>query len=163
MEPGRQQAEASEVREKSEMESDIKELWILLHAAVKPVIVSTIQGKAVLLVHIKILPTVSSSQFSSSNWLAYQFSAMPAYFNSMAHVLFLLLGVLAISAQAKDHCRCFPGDPCWPSIDEWSRFNRTIGGRLVATVPLASPCHAPNYNPKECATLKNEWLWPQPQ
>lgn len=88
---------------------------------------------------------------------------MLAYLNSLSKSGALLVGALAISAQAEDHCRCFPGDPCWPSVEEWSRFNQTIDGRLVATVPLASPCHEPNYNQKECATLKDEWLWPQVQ
>lgn len=38
-------------------------------------------------------------------------------------------------------CRCFPGDLCWPTATEWVEFNRTLGGNLVATVPIASACH----------------------
>lgn len=74
-----------------------------------------------------------------------------------------VLGTLAVSAQAGEQCRCFPGDPCWPTADEWRRFNQTIDGRLVATVPIASPCHTPGYDEAQCATLKDEWRWPQVQ
>jgi hypothetical protein len=74
-----------------------------------------------------------------------------------------VLGTLAVSAQAGEQCRCFPGDACWPTADEWRHFNQTIDGRLVATVPIASPCHTPGYDEAQCATLKDEWRWPQVQ
>ncbi|KAH8901468.1 FAD-binding domain-containing protein [Thozetella sp. PMI_491] len=57
-------------------------------------------------------------------------------------------------------CKSFPGDPSWPSGKEWAALNMTVGGRLVATVPLGSPCHNPNYNAAECATLQSEWRQP---
>ncbi|KAI1504041.1 FAD binding domain protein [Biscogniauxia marginata] len=38
-------------------------------------------------------------------------------------------------------CRCFPGDTCWPSSAEWDIFNKILRGNLIATVPIASPCH----------------------
>ncbi|KAK7983488.1 MFS transporter [Apiospora arundinis] len=62
------------------------------------------------------------------------------------------------------NCKCFPGDPCWPSESEWAAFNRTVGGRLVATVPLAAPCHhsplAP-YDPVACAAVRSTWWFPE--
>ncbi|KAK6860497.1 hypothetical protein PG995_004133 [Apiospora arundinis] len=62
------------------------------------------------------------------------------------------------------NCKCFPGDPCWPSKSEWAAFNRTVGGRLVATVPLAAPCHhsplAP-YDPAACAAVRSTWWFPE--
>ncbi|EMC98973.1 hypothetical protein BAUCODRAFT_65846 [Baudoinia panamericana UAMH 10762] len=61
-------------------------------------------------------------------------------------------------------CRCFPGDLCWPSEAIWDAFNFTVGGRLVATVPLAAPCHYDQYAPYSndtCANLQANWLWPQ--
>ncbi|KAL1862721.1 hypothetical protein Daus18300_008365 [Diaporthe australafricana] len=56
-------------------------------------------------------------------------------------------------------CRCFPGDACWPSDDEWSSLNATVGGRLIATVPLGFPCHDPHYDEEECAYLREQWLY----
>ena len=55
-------------------------------------------------------------------------------------------------------CKCFPGDACWPSQDEWSSLNATVSGRLMATVPLGSPCHDPYYDEEECAYLQSQWL-----
>lgn len=59
----------------------------------------------------------------------------------------------------QDDCKCFPGDDCWPTSCEWSGLNATIDGRLIATVPLATPCHGDAYDADECATLQDEWLY----
>lgn len=66
-------------------------------------------------------------------------------------------------ASASEACRCFPGDECWPSEHDWSQFNQSISGRLVKTVPLGAPCHAPKYNSTKCVSLKEEWLLPEVQ
>lgn len=63
-------------------------------------------------------------------------------------------------------CRCFPGDSCWPSASAWQAFNASVYGRLVATVPLASPCHNSTfaaYNANTCKALQDQWLEPQIQ
>ncbi|KAI2780737.1 FAD binding domain-containing protein [Daldinia loculata] len=60
-------------------------------------------------------------------------------------------------------CRCFPGDACWPSRSEWSQFNKTINGKLVATIPLASVCHNSGfgrYDADACAKLISVWDYP---
>ncbi|KAI8950474.1 FAD/FMN-containing isoamyl alcohol oxidase MreA [Xylaria longipes] len=60
-------------------------------------------------------------------------------------------------------CRCSPGDKCWPSASVWDAFNATIGGRLIATTPLAAPCHNSAfglYDAIECANLQAAWLTP---
>lgn len=62
-------------------------------------------------------------------------------------------------------CRCFPGDACWPTNAQWNDFNRTIGGNLVRSVPLAAICHdddafAP-YNFAECTALQDSWYLPE--
>jgi hypothetical protein len=72
----------------------------------------------------------------------------------------LLVALPLASASA---CRCFPGDACWPTENDWSQLNKTIDGRLVKTVPLGTPCHAPNYNAETCAVLKDAWLLPEEQ
>lgn len=54
-------------------------------------------------------------------------------------------------------CRNIPGDPGWPSPKEWNQLNSTIGGKLIATVPLGSPCHDPQYNATTCSFLRARW------
>lgn len=60
-------------------------------------------------------------------------------------------------------CRFLPEDEGWPSHQEWSKLNATVGGRLIATIPLASVCHDPNFNETECAALAAGWALPQTQ
>lgn len=71
--------------------------------------------------------------------------------------------LLAVSAQASAACRCFPGDACWPSENVWTQFNQSIDGRLVKTVPLGTPCHAPNYDAAKCTILRDGWTVPEEQ
>ncbi|KAJ5379865.1 uncharacterized protein N7496_002293 [Penicillium cataractarum] len=59
-------------------------------------------------------------------------------------------------------CRCMPGDDCWPAASAWASLNNTVGGRLIATVPIGSPCHDPNYDAAACTALQNTWTEPQP-
>ncbi|KAJ5669803.1 FAD-linked oxidoreductase sor8 [Penicillium macrosclerotiorum] len=61
-------------------------------------------------------------------------------------------------------CRCFPGEPCWPSARQWSDFNATLNGRLIATVPISSVCHTRGefaaYDERACADLISNWQRP---
>ncbi|KAK1590108.1 FAD binding domain-containing protein [Colletotrichum navitas] len=62
--------------------------------------------------------------------------------------------------QSDAACRCYPGDACWPTAANWDAFNQTIGGRLIATVPIGAPCHDSSfgaYNEAECTALQNVW------
>ncbi|KAF2676483.1 FAD-binding domain-containing protein [Lentithecium fluviatile CBS 122367] len=74
-------------------------------------------------------------------------------------LLFSLLIFLQITVAANTTftCRCMPGDVCWPSRSTWDRFNTTVDGRLIATVPQASVCHDPHYDEAACAVLKEGW------
>ncbi|KAK3370113.1 hypothetical protein B0H63DRAFT_307763 [Podospora didyma] len=63
-------------------------------------------------------------------------------------------------AAAISSCKCFPGDSCWPSTSTWSQFNSTVGGRLIATVPLAEACHAPKFDNATCQSLQSQWQAP---
>lgn len=68
-----------------------------------------------------------------------------------------------------------PTDAGWPSTDHWNQLNATVCGQLIATVPLAAPCHDatepgqglsrdwPAYDEEKCATLQNSWLEPELQ
>ncbi|KAI4162238.1 MAG: hypothetical protein LQ342_004106 [Letrouitia transgressa] len=54
-----------------------------------------------------------------------------------------------------------PGDPGWPSDSTWAALNVSVDGRLVATVPLAKPCHEPDYDAAVCKLLQTNWTLPQ--
>ncbi|KAI8634142.1 FAD/FMN-containing isoamyl alcohol oxidase MreA [Xylariaceae sp. FL1651] len=65
-------------------------------------------------------------------------------------------------------CRAIPGDISWPSRADWNSLNRTVGGKLVATIPIAAPCHNtlfgqpnPLFNQDECDTLRSVWFFPE--
>jgi len=61
-------------------------------------------------------------------------------------------------------CRTFPGDANWPSASEWKAFNRTVEGRLIANIPMASVCHNSEfgpYNEEECNALRSTWGFPE--
>lgn len=73
------------------------------------------------------------------------------------------VAALASKAVASSDCHCLPGDSCWPSTSSWDSLNNTVGGRLVATVPIGTPCHDPNYNGAECTNLQDDWYLPQTQ
>ncbi|KAL4923302.1 FAD-dependent oxidoreductase [Aspergillus undulatus] len=73
----------------------------------------------------------------------------------------LLSPALGLVARQSTSCKVLPEDAAWPSTDAWNTFNRTVNGRLIATVPLPSVCHqAPFgiYNEDACAAIKTEWL-----
>ncbi|KAJ5150353.1 FAD-binding type 2 [Penicillium canariense] len=70
-----------------------------------------------------------------------------------------ITAVGAVGVKPSAQCKCFPGDACWPSKQEWDGFNSTVRGRLIKTVPLGAPCHAPNYNVSLCAALASQWKY----
>ena len=74
---------------------------------------------------------------------------------------FILIWLFSASlAFGASKCRCFPGDICWPSQASWASLNRSVNGRLIATVPLASICHDPTYNATLCKSLQDNWSQP---
>lgn len=82
---------------------------------------------------------------------------MKASWAIAATVAALPLGALSTT------CHCLPGDACWPSSARWNALNTTVGGRLVATVPIGTPCHEPTYDEAACKSLQNDWYLPQTQ
>lgn len=58
-------------------------------------------------------------------------------------------------------CRSFPGDELWPSASEWAQLNDTVGGRLIATVPIGAPCHKPTLDTTACQEIQDNWTWPK--
>ncbi|KAL5090704.1 hypothetical protein Trisim1_004013 [Trichoderma cf. simile WF8] len=58
-------------------------------------------------------------------------------------------------------CRYLPSDPQWPNAAAWKSLNSSVGGRLIATVPIGTPCHDPKYNKAVCSQLQANWELPQ--
>lgn len=74
-------------------------------------------------------------------------------------------GVTA-NVGASAGCKTIPGDPQWPSESSWTALNRTVDGRLLVSVPLASVCHTigiGSYDETACHNSKAEWDYPQTQ
>lgn len=61
------------------------------------------------------------------------------------------------SSSSSSSCYALPLDTDWPSASTWNSLNDTVDGRLIATVPIGSPCHDPNYDEAACAVLQNNW------
>ena len=56
-----------------------------------------------------------------------------------------------------DNCKVIPGDKKWPSMQTWAHLNQTVGGRLIATTPIAEVCHVPNFDTTQCTKLSSKW------
>ncbi|KAJ4312742.1 hypothetical protein N0V94_007295 [Neodidymelliopsis sp. IMI 364377] len=74
-----------------------------------------------------------------------------------AVLAFSLFGAVVATSQSSARCKTVPGDKAWPSKSEWNSFNRTVGGRLVATVPLGASCHGSTFDNATCEDLKSQW------
>ena len=68
------------------------------------------------------------------------------------------LATISLAAAAQQDCRYLPGDLGWPTKEDWSRLNSTIGGRLIVGTPLASRCHPPHLDPHACAEVQGKWV-----
>lgn len=56
-------------------------------------------------------------------------------------------------------CKTFPGDELWPSTNIWNSLDMLLGGALIKTVPLASPCYQNwgNYDADLCDVVTANW------
>lgn len=61
----------------------------------------------------------------------------------------------AAATRPQPKCRTSPGDVAWPSLEEWNRFNSSLGGALIKTVPRAAVCYPthPLYHAQTCTEL----------
>jgi hypothetical protein len=82
---------------------------------------------------------------------------------STAVVLTAAISSASATFFGQPDCKYLPGDSQWPSNFQWELLDFAVGGRLVKTVPLGTPCHNPNYNAAVCQNLQNNWLNPSLQ
>ncbi|GFP56514.1 FAD-linked oxidoreductase sor8 [Trichoderma asperellum] len=88
-----------------------------------------------------------------------------AWLISLLAIVPALVSAAAVNTTCvtEPSCRCLPSDSCWPSKSEWTAFNKTVGGRLIATVPIGSVCHNSafgSYNAQKCDELRSVWDYP---
>lgn len=50
-----------------------------------------------------------------------------------------LASTIVIAHAADSKYTCMPNDACWPSVEQWTTFNESIGGALKITHPWAEP------------------------
>ncbi|TDZ39238.1 FAD-linked oxidoreductase apf9 [Colletotrichum spinosum] len=50
-----------------------------------------------------------------------------------------------------------PDRPCWPAPKEWGRFNSSVNGRLIRSVPPAAPCYGPARDASACEAVTKDW------
>lgn len=87
----------------------------------------------------------------------------PCPFKWLIVTVFIIIAADITVAVDLTRCRCFPGDTCWPSNDDWAHFNASVNGQLVATVPIATPCHDPSFDAGQCKALQDNWTEPSLQ
>lgn len=71
-------------------------------------------------------------------------------------------------SSASHDCRSIPGDSSWPERSIWADLNTTLHGKLIASVPIAAPCHKtvqgeanPLFDEERCASLRDHWFYPE--
>jgi hypothetical protein len=79
----------------------------------------------------------------------------------IAAVPFLFSTSLSVRQLFSPTCRCFPGEACWPANESWDAFNKTLGGKLIKTIPIGAVCHTSQdflpYDAEACAQLQAQW------
>ncbi|KAH8895378.1 FAD-binding domain-containing protein [Thozetella sp. PMI_491] len=68
---------------------------------------------------------------------------------------------------ARYACKCYYGDACWPSPNQWRALNTTVGGNLVIDIPPGAPCYqvfqgplgnVSTYDAAKCADLTTKFV-----
>ncbi|KAL4746040.1 hypothetical protein BDW72DRAFT_207693 [Aspergillus terricola var. indicus] len=78
-------------------------------------------------------------------------------FNSLVRTSLLvgpLLSWLLYSRLDVPSCRCRRHEPCWPSKDQWAKFNASVNGHLERIRPVGRVCHDPVYDIAACDHLR---------
>ncbi|KAI1360344.1 hypothetical protein F5Y08DRAFT_52124 [Xylaria arbuscula] len=70
--------------------------------------------------------------------------------------------ILARSEASGEHaaCKAYPGTAAWPSQETWTKFNQSIGGKLIKPgAPPGAVCHPgqPTYDADKCTIVSAAW------
>lgn len=77
------------------------------------------------------------------------------------HVPAVIL-LVARALAANQTCKTTPFDAAWPSMEQWSAFNTSIGGTLIKANPVASSCYINSTfsSGVACDVVKADWTLP---
>ena len=88
---------------------------------------------------------------------------------ALSSLFALIVAIAASTTRQRNNvqCRSIPGDDAWPDYSTWNSLNETVDGNLIATVPIAAPCHHSAlgknislYDEEACSTLRDNWFFP---
>ena len=83
--------------------------------------------------------------------------ASSTLFSIAIALLAVPLASAAPAAESSHGCKVMPSDKKWPSPKVWNAFNASVDGRLIKTIPIATPCHDPSFSKDECAEVQDNW------
>ncbi|KAK8121241.1 FAD-linked oxidoreductase sor8 [Apiospora kogelbergensis] len=70
--------------------------------------------------------------------------------------------------NSQHNCRIIPGDASWPPTSVWQQLNKTVDGKLIATIPIAAVCHTTLFDQSNslfdqdaCNALRDNWNFPE--
>lgn len=63
------------------------------------------------------------------------------------------------NTPSETNCKSSPQNETWPSREDWNALNRSIGGSLLRTAPVASSCYDGNPfdSPYNCTEVERWW------
>ncbi|KAF1977215.1 FAD-binding domain-containing protein [Bimuria novae-zelandiae CBS 107.79] len=68
-------------------------------------------------------------------------------------ILFILSILSIVAALNATKTYCLPSSPCFPSPQDLQKFNTSVGGRLIKTVPYGAVCYEGSYDEEACREL----------
>ncbi|RMJ17573.1 hypothetical protein CDV36_002767 [Fusarium kuroshium] len=65
----------------------------------------------------------------------------------------------SVQRRSLGQCKTYPGDLFWPHKIAWQVFDLLVGGALIKTTPLASPCYDDfgNRDAAKCEAINSKW------
>jgi hypothetical protein len=65
----------------------------------------------------------------------------------------------SVQRRSLGRCKTYPGDLFWPHKIAWQVFDLLVGGALIKTTPLASPCYDDfgNQDTAKCEAINSKW------
>jgi hypothetical protein len=86
-------------------------------------------------------------------------------FRMMKTLTLLLSGLVPFLSSSSplqpQHCKPLPGDSHWPSLQQWTDLNTTVGGKLISPPPSGAVCHPTwpeQFNNESCLALRKNWI-----
>ncbi|KAF9448257.1 FAD/FMN-containing isoamyl alcohol oxidase MreA [Macrolepiota fuliginosa MF-IS2] len=86
---------------------------------------------------------------------------MPPSYRTVIALFLSQVCLPVASGYTQLRCKTMPDDPAWPNASTWDRFNASVDGRLIRTIPIAASCHGADYDAAKCKNVQNQWHQPK--